>query len=427
MSTFGPTHIDDRTLARVVALMPADFATKDVSQHAEMLAAHPVHRDERNWHAHVGGALSIARSSLGIQETQKGTSRGSRWHRMTMANANVGRPAVIPPPLPAQVASVQPPVGNGAHALDLGPQYAGDNRLTAKMRRHQSWYRANVLRVPFGTGPKSTDLNLYGNMLTAADAERGANFLTPGIFAVAKRRLAEGTGTVEPFRLLRNMLSSQPMCFNLFGPLVADLDLATRLMAELLPGEVAKVTAVKLEFAPQPSGAYLADRTAFDAYVEWVTPTGGQAFMGFETKLTEPFSQTKEYDGEAYRRWMTGASPWLPEGMGAVTNIRHNQLWRDHLLAVAHLRQPGAAWVAGRLAVVRHPLDLDCAGTVHGYRQLLRPDDDTFVELTLEQVVEAWGRAVLKEGERAWLEAFRLRYLDVGAEARTGQGLGGGN
>lgn len=426
MSNFGPTHIDDRTLARVVALMPADFATKDVSQHAEMLAAHPVHRDERNWHAHVGGALSIARSGLGIQETQKGTSRGSRWHRMTMANANVGCPAVIPPPLPAQVASVRPPVGDGAHALDLGPQYAGDNRLTAKMRRHQSWYRANVLRVPFGTGPKSTDLNLYGNMLTKADAERGANFLTQGIFAVAKRRLAENSGAVEPFRLLHNMLSSQPMCFNLFGPLVEDLDLATRLMAELLPGEVAKVTAVKLEFAPQPSGAYLADRTAFDAYVEWTTPTGGRAFLGVETKLTEPFSQ-QHYDTSVYRRWMGTGSPWRPEAEAEVADVRHNQLWRDHLLAVAHLGQSGAKWHKGRLALVRHPLDLDCAGTVHGYRQLLRPDDDTFLDLTLEEVVDAWGRAALSDGERAWINAFRLRYLDVGAESRAGQCLGGGN
>jgi hypothetical protein len=424
-----PADLDQPTLARVVALMRHQFFTKDVSQHAEMLAGHVADQHAWDWNIVVGRALSQYRGTLGIDEVRKHTARGSEWRRLDFVPLGEPNSEVIEMPVAAasEAAPRTPALGEKPHALDLGPQYAGDNRLTAKMRRHQSWYRANVLRVPFGTGPKSTDLNLYGNMLTAADAERGANFLTPGIFAVAKRRLAEGTGTVEPFRLLRNMLSSQPMCFNLFGPLVADLDLATRLMAELLPGEVAKVTAVKLEFAPQPSGAYLADRTAFDAYVEWVTPTGGQAFMGFETKLTEPFSQTKEYDGEAYRRWMTGASPWLPEGMGAVTNIRHNQLWRDHLLAVAHLRQPGAAWVAGRLAVVRHPLDLDCAGTVHGYRQLLRPDDDTFVELTLEQVVEAWGRAVLKEGERAWLEAFRLRYLDVGAEARTGQGLGGGN
>ncbi len=52
-------------------------------------------------------------------------------------------------------------------------------------------------------------------MLTGESANAGLNFLTPGIFALAKRRIEEGRGVVEPFRLLRNMLSSQPMCFNL--------------------------------------------------------------------------------------------------------------------------------------------------------------------------------------------------------------------
>ncbi len=37
--------------------------------------------------------------------------------------------------------------------VDLGPQYPGDNRLAARMRFHQSWYRAQILQVPWGTGP----------------------------------------------------------------------------------------------------------------------------------------------------------------------------------------------------------------------------------------------------------------------------------
>ena len=75
-------------------------------------------------------------------------------------------------------------------------------------------------------------------MLTHADGERGLNFLTPHIFEVAKRRLAIKKGTIDPFRLFCNMLSSQPMCFNLFGPLVDDLELATHLVQLLLPGEI---------------------------------------------------------------------------------------------------------------------------------------------------------------------------------------------
>jgi hypothetical protein len=44
--------------------------------------------------------------------------------------------------------------------------------------------------------------------LTPADGAAGKNFLTPAIHAYATRRLAQGTGAIEPFRLLHNMLSS---------------------------------------------------------------------------------------------------------------------------------------------------------------------------------------------------------------------------
>ena len=69
-------------------------------------------------------------------------------------------------------------------------------------------------------------------MLTGESANTGLNFLTPGIIALAKQRIAEGPGA-EPFRLLRNMLSSQPMCFNLFGELALDLDNAAELVQAL--------------------------------------------------------------------------------------------------------------------------------------------------------------------------------------------------
>lgn len=35
----------------------------------------------------------------------------------------------------------------------IGPQYSGDNPFTARMRFHQSWYRAERRRLACGTGP----------------------------------------------------------------------------------------------------------------------------------------------------------------------------------------------------------------------------------------------------------------------------------
>ena len=43
---------------------------------------------------------------------------------------------------------------------------------------------------------------------------------------------------MDSFRLLRNMLSSQPMCFNLLGFVALDHDLGTRLGALPLRGRM---------------------------------------------------------------------------------------------------------------------------------------------------------------------------------------------
>jgi len=64
-----------------------------------------------------------------------------------------------------------------------------DTPFTSRMRFHQSWYRANVLRMPYGAGPGPQHSGKFGNMLTRKDGARGLNFLTPEIFEVAKSRL----------------------------------------------------------------------------------------------------------------------------------------------------------------------------------------------------------------------------------------------
>lgn len=304
--------------------------------------------------------------------------------------------------------------------LDLGPQYSGDDSFTRRMRRHQSWYRAAVLGVPCGVGPRAGAKSRYGNMLDAAAAARGLNFLTPEIHRVARARIAERSGAVEPFRLQHNMLSSMPMCFNLFGPLVVDRDLATRLWRGLLGAEVAEVTRVVLEYAPTPADEYLADRTAFDAFVEYRRPDGALCFSGIETKLTEPFSR-EHYPRErpGYRRWLElPAIPWHREGLSQVDRREHNQLWRDHLLAFAVAARAGSPYASGRLLLVRHDEDVRCAELVERYRSLLTGRDDTFRELPLSQVVDAWEPvlAVARDERRAaWLREFRRRYLELAA------------
>ena len=200
----------------------------------------------------------------------------------------------------------------GGCVIDIGPQYERDDEFTRRMRWHQSWYRARVLRVPHGTGPTPSSRTLYGNMLTGDAASCGLNFLTTDIFELARQRIAAGTGAVDEFRLLRNLLSSQPMAFNLFGTLALNLDVATQMVRALWGAHVKRVTDVRFEWAPRPAGEYLDDRTAFDVFIEYDGALGQPGFIGIEVKLTEPFSQ-RRYDKPTYRRWMTPDSPWRVE------------------------------------------------------------------------------------------------------------------
>ncbi|MCC6158350.1 MAG: hypothetical protein IT350_09890 [Deltaproteobacteria bacterium] len=386
-----------------VAQMPAQFSTRDVSDHPTMLATHPEPRHS-HYHAFVGKELKVlcdGRGQLVLEEIRKQTARGSVWRKRDAEPSNHH----------ARVATTAAPDDAGDR-VGIGPQYSGDKPFTRAMRLHQSRYRAEVLRAPYGTGPEVTSAAHYGNMLTVEDGKRGLNFLTPQIYEIARRRVSRATGMVAEFRLYCNMLSSQPMCFNLFGPLVDDLDLATTLWKKLLPGEVERVTRVEIEWNPEPRFEYLDDRTAFDAFVEYERPDGTSAFVGIETKLTEPFSQ-KHYDNEAYRRWMrVDDTPWKPEAWNRVDDDVHNQLWRDHLLAVAVRRHASSKYTHGRFMLVRHGGDTECARVVVGYRELLRDGDDTFIDMPLDRLVAEWI-AVASESHRDWLERFRARYLDL--------------
>ena len=193
----------------------------------------------------------------------------------------------------------------------IGPQYHGDGPFQRRMRLHQSWYRHEVLAAPYGTGPKRADTTYYGNMLSADGAAAGLNFLTPGMHGLAMKRVAEGLGAEDAFRLLHNMLSSQPMCFNLLGYVALDYDLGTRLARSLWGTHVERVTAVRFEWAPAPRREYLNDGTSFDAIIEYDS-ADGPGFISIETKLTEPFTP-KVYDRREYRHWMGGDGPWRPD------------------------------------------------------------------------------------------------------------------
>jgi len=305
-----------------------------------------------------------------------------------------------------------------SHGLESGCLHvaSSDNRFAARMRFHQSWYRRHVLNLPPGPNPAARG-TVYGNMLQPEDGMQGYNFLSAATHSFAEERLHEAQGMVEPNRLRNNLLSSQPMCFNLLAPLAQDLDLASRLLTGLpgLPDSL-RVTEVKVEYAP-PKEQHLNDNTAFDAWIEYERDPDVRGFVGIETKLTEPFSQAEYAFDERYARWRHRPQWWWrPGAEEEFSDKRFNQLWRNHLLAFSVLYQPQKVYQEGFCAVVYHTEDVACTKAIETYRLQLEPwAQSTLLDWPLGDVVERWAALLEGRNQREWLNAFRLRYLDLEA------------
>ena len=89
-------------------------------------------------------------------------------------------------------------------SFDIGPQYPSDHdSFVIRMRYHQSWFRASELQVGYGQNARGTTL---GSMLTHLDGQRGLNFCSPDVAALAQRCQAENPVGIKQDRLERNLL-----------------------------------------------------------------------------------------------------------------------------------------------------------------------------------------------------------------------------
>ncbi len=290
---------------------------------------------------------------------------------------------------------------------------ASDPPRRAMRRRQQGWWREHRLLLPPGRDAHGIIRN---NLLPreALHEHPMANFLTPEIAAYVEDRVPmvlAGGGTLDEDRLWRNLLSSMPMCFNLFGMLRAFPGPASRVLSRATGLPIDQVEAVEVEWIPD-GGHPLGDRTAFDAFVTYRDHEGRRGFLGVETKYTEPFSQ-KIYDKARYRE----VTSWPEAGFvpGAADRLKAsdtNQLWRNSLLAVAVRREMdfdfGAVWV---VALADDPHVQAALSVFEG----LHSSPDQLVRSTsLKCLVSA---AEVEPAFVDWAADFNSRYLDGSARS----------
>ncbi|GAA4025306.1 hypothetical protein GCM10022280_27720 [Sphingomonas swuensis] len=252
-----------------------------------------------------------------------------------------------------------------------------------------------------------------GSLLGASAADAGRNFLSPAVANLVHREVAyqQRGALIERRRLYGNLLSSQPLAFNLFAPLRFNLQLAANVVRCLIPGiDVAKVLHVLFEHSPGRLDAELTgDRSSFDAAIIYERSDGQRGLIGVEMKYSESGSEGARLDLGARFNELAGRSELYRNSCSAVLRTPSlQQLSREHLLTFAAVRRGDYAEGRFLLIAPRHNHLIQQAACL--YSAHLEPESSTvpFINLELERVIEALGWC----GEMDYAFALHSRYLD---------------
>lgn len=284
--------------------------------------------------------------------------------------------------------------------------------LQSLWREQRSLRKGTLYGKPHG--------KLRGACLAMPEAQQTlSNFLTPDIRKVVCRELQNNSkrkGNAKKLygipRIYNHLLSSQPLCFNLFGELTLDLDLATRVFAEMTKGRIAQVRSICFEFSPGRRDChYTGDNSAFDVYATYKTGSGGKGFVSIEVKYHEIIKageERKYYEnhGKRYEEIAFGMACFNEAELGRVRGLWLQQIWRDHLLMHAHKIKDE---FDDAIFVFLHPkANSSCCEAVEEYRNCFKNDTNSFLSWTLECFV----KCLMDHSSADWIRQFHQRYLD---------------
>jgi len=245
--------------------------------------------------------------------------------------------------------------------------------------------------------------------------QHGSNFLTKTIrqavtneMAANEKRSGADRKTIRPDRLYSNLLSSQPMAFNLFGELKADLGLASRVFKRLFQSRISEVTNIEFEYSPGRGNAkYTEDRSAFDVFVEYTGPNG-KGFVGIEVKYAENMNVEPAKFRDKYKVVAETSGVFVPGAIEALCAMPKpiEQLWRDHLLCLSMQPPVNTDYAEGAFVFLYPQANKACYDAVQGYAKRLA-NKESFQSLTME----AFCDALHAEEAGGWVEELHERYL----------------
>ncbi|MCK4887574.1 MAG: hypothetical protein KAS96_09320 [Planctomycetes bacterium] len=216
-------------------------------------------------------------------------------------------------------------------------------------------------------------------------------------------------------RIFNNLLSSQPLCFNLFAELKADLQMASKVFNALSPDRIEKVTKIEFEYSPGRSDLkYTGDRSASDVYVEFLSDSGKKGFIGIEVKYHENLQNKPAEMRQRYFEIASQMGCFKKNAMEQLQQKPLEQIWRDHMLAGSILQ---ADDFDDGFFVFLYPEDNNhCNEAIKNYRNCLT-DSKTFEAWVVEDVVAA----IQQFTQDKWIYSLYDRYLNFDKLQKTDQ------
>jgi PD-(D/E)XK nuclease superfamily len=263
---------------------------------------------------------------------------------------------------------------------------------------------------------KGLDFEKYGNFLKLDFAkEKGTNFLTNGIFKIVKYEVKnkhiDGKVIQEP-RIWNNLLSSQPLAFNLFGELKLNKELATTIFKKLYPEKnIKQVTAIEFEYSPERrSQKYTGDSSAFDIFIEYKMEKDKKGFFGIEVKYAEDLNDKPAKHKDTYENISIASGIFEMSNINRLKEKPIQQIWRDHLLTLS-LFVTNNDYEIGDFIYLYPSANENCEQGIEKYKQTFNKSAEShFLLLTIEKLTET-----IKENcSENWINEFEDRYLKFG-------------
>jgi len=247
----------------------------------------------------------------------------------------------------------------------------GDTKFAAYARQLQDNWRKKQ-KLPIGSYKNSKgEVIILGNYIEKKQAfKTGANFLSENILNVVIKALVnkENGAKIEKNRLFTNLLSSQPLAFNLFGELAHNKKLATRFFHDLFPDRVLEVEEILFEHSSGRGNCeYTCDHSAFDVFIKYKTLTNTKGFIGIEVKYSENLKDKPSTHKKRYEDLASESGIYNPKSIEFLKQRPIQQIWRDHLLAIAHLRHKKENFAEGFFIYLLPKKNVECQRAVNYY------------------------------------------------------------